>query len=83
MNGCNCVLIELYLLWILKFGFQIIFVCRILVFFFLFCPHPFTNMKTWDFLGGSVVRTLLPRAQVQSLIGELRLHKLHGVAKVS
>lgn len=40
-------------------------------------------MKTWDFLGGSVVRTLLPRAQVQSLIGELRLHKLHGVAKVS
>ena len=82
MNGCNCVLIELYLLWILKFGFQIIFVCRKLV-FFLFFPQPFKNMKTWDFLGGSVVRTLLPRAQVQSLIGELRLHKLHGVAKVS
>ena len=37
-----------------------------------------------DFLGSPVVATLLslPRAQLQSLVGELRSCKLHGVAKI-
>ena len=36
-----------------------------------------------EFAGGPVVRTLLSllRARVQSLVGELRSHNPHGVAK--
>lgn len=43
MNGCNCVPIELYLLWILEFGFHVIFVCRKLVSSFCFFPN---HLKT-------------------------------------
>ena len=41
------------------------------------------NCYFGEFSGGPVVKTVfsLPRAQVQSLGGELRPHKSHGVAK--
>ena len=43
----------------------------------------FKNFQRWEFPSGPVVGTLLslPRAQVQSLGGELRSHRVHGVAK--
>ena len=39
--------------------------------------------EPWEFPGGPVLELVasLPRAQVQSLVGELRSHKLRRVAK--
>ena len=50
---------------------------------FLHTSNSCNKEPNWEFLGSLVVRTVfsLPWAQVQSLVGELRLPTLHIVAK--